>query len=522
MKKNLQILLLNLLVLLCFILGYGRFGDIIINSFREAYIPEQILKGQVLYKDIFTIYAPFAYLFNAFLFKIFGVSLNTLYCAGLFVSLGITNLIYLISKEFFSKNSACIVVFFFICTSILSPNIYNCFFPYSYGMLYGLLFILAGVLFAIKKQYTTAFAFCSLAICSKYEFIFLLPLLIYLSGKNNRTKNLTIFLIPAILTYTPLFIQGVRLEDIFTSFQNILTMNATKTLYWFYSSAGLVFKAELIPIYLVNLIKISIPIVFLYYLRRRYFMPLIAIYCYYISTPEIIIYIFPLILGLFIFRLKKLQQNEIYFIIASLLISLKLFFALNLQSYGIYFIPFAIISILILIPENLRKALLSVLILCGLSIGIKNINSLYSKNIKIETPIGIVYSKSGDSINQLINYINLNTTASDKILIYPEGLAVNFLTQRNSDNKFYSLIPLYIETFGEDAIISRFKITKPEYIIISNYDTSIYYYSHFGVDYATNLYLFILNNYDKQAEIGKRLTFTVFKLRPRHLSEKHV
>ena len=65
LKNNWQFILFNIIILLTFIIGYGHFGDIMVDSFREAYIPSEVVKGQVLYKNIFTIYAPFAYLFNA-------------------------------------------------------------------------------------------------------------------------------------------------------------------------------------------------------------------------------------------------------------------------------------------------------------------------------------------------------------------------------------------------------------------------------------------------------------------------
>ena len=155
-----------------------------------------------------------------------------------------------------------------------------------------------------------------------------------------------------------------------------------------------------------------------------------------------------------------------------------------------------------------------VLLLGAFSFGIKNIQVLKSKNIKLQTEMGTVYTTeyNGNSINELIKYIEKNTQKQDKVLVYPECLAVNVLSNRNSDNKFYSLIPLYIETFGEDLIIKRFEITKPEYIITSNYDTSSYYYSHFGMDYAGKIYSYILKNYKQEAQIGEGLIFTVHHL----------
>ena len=95
--------------------------------------------------------------------------------------------------------------------------------------------------------------------------------------------------------------------------------------------------------------------------------------------------------------------------------------------------------------------------------------------------------------------------------MYPEGLIVNFLANRDSDNKFYSLIPLYVETFGEELIAKRFDYVKPKYIVISNYNTSNYYYSSFGQDYAGNLYKYIVNNYTYEKGIGENLRFSIYK-----------
>lgn len=512
-KRHWQIILFNILIILCFILGYGRFGDVIFDSFREMYIPEQMLQGQVLYKNIFNIYAPFAYLFNALLLKVFGNHLSVLYTTGLVAALGISNLIFAIAKKFVNKNYSLGIVLIFISTSILSPNAFNCFFPYSYGMLYGLLFILGSIYFALNKKYTPAFALYSFAICSKYEFILLLPLLIYAAGRKNLWKNILALILPAIITFLPLFVQGVGLENILISYKITLSMGATKTLYWFYSVTGLVFRPELIPIYGINLAKIAVPIALMYFVKSYYIVPIVLVYCRFISTPELFIYIFPLLLVLFIFKRKSLNLDEKFFVFASFLVSMKIFFATTIQSYGIYFIPFAIISLFILLPQKLKKSAMIVLLLCALCFGIKNIKVLHSKSVKLQTTVGTVYTipYNGNSIKELLNYVQNNTDKDAEVLVYPECLSVNVLAERKSDNKFYSLIPLYIETFGEELILKRFEFTKPEYIVISNIDTSSYYYTHFGTDYADEIYSYIVNNYNKEVQFGEGLFFTVFK-----------
>ena len=39
--------------IVAFTVFFGKFGDVIVDSFREVYIPQQILKGKCIYKDIY-------------------------------------------------------------------------------------------------------------------------------------------------------------------------------------------------------------------------------------------------------------------------------------------------------------------------------------------------------------------------------------------------------------------------------------------------------------------------------------
>lgn len=476
-KNNWQILLPEFLVITIFIVFYGQFGDIMIDSYREIYIPQQMLEGNTLYKDIFVIYPPLAYLINALLIKVFGNGLITLYYAGLFSSIGILYFTYKIAKKFLGKIYPLAICLFLIAGLILSPNVFNTFLPYSYGILYGTLFILISLYFAINKNFPLMYLFYSLAILCKYEFVLLLPLLIFLSKKTDWKKNLLTFGLPIFLTLGILVIQGVRIEDIKASFQIIGIMSSTKTLYWFYSVMGLTFRPELIPIYLTNILKFIIPV-------------------YWIQYQEILVWAFPIIAILGVFRFKNLKTFERFFIIATLLVSAKVFFALTLQSYGVYFLPLALISLFILTPKKLRNILCILLITWSVIIAGFNIKTFSSKKTEL---------------TKIVNYIKTNTKANEKVLIYPECLAINVFSERTSDNKFYSLIPLYAETFGEDLVIKRLEIVKPEYIIINNYDTSSYYFKEFGTDYGQEILKWIEKNYKLETIIEDKWMFKIYK-----------
>ena len=140
--------------------------------------------------------------------------------------------------------------------------------------------------------------------------------------------------------------------------------------------------------------------------------------------------------------------------------------------------------------------LLVFLLIWSLIIGYVNVKDLNSKEVKLS------------NINE---YLLQNTSEKDKIIIYPEGLYLNVINNRESDNKMYSLIPLYVETFGEDLIINRLEITKPEFIIINNYDTSLYYYKEFGKDYAKNIYKWIEDNYKLDSTIEDKWVFKIYR-----------
>ena len=457
-----MIITTEILILFAFCAFYGSFGDMVVDSFREAYIPTRIIEGKLLFKNIFTIYPPLAYLFNALLFLIFGVKLKVLYLAGLFTTMGIFYLTYKISSKFLDKFCTGSILLFFFSGLVLSSNVFNAFFPYSYGILYGIFFILCSIYFVIKQNSKLAYLFCALAICSKYEFIlFLIPLII-MSKKENIKQNLLSFSVPFIVTFLPIFLMGLRFKDLTTAMGLIQMMTSTVTLKYFYSATGLTFRLELIPIYLINLAKFAIPV-------------------YWKLWQEVIIWIYPAILILGCLRYNKLNYLERFIVISSLLISAKVFFALTLQSYGAYFIPFGLISLLILMPEKIKKYCCTVLIIWSIIIGAKNVLALEKKDITI--------------LDNAVNFVNLNTKPSDKVLVLPEGLKVNFLTGRKSDDKFYSLIPLYVEAFGEEIIIKRLELTKPKYIITTNYDTSAYYFRKFGDDYATEIMKYIKKNY---------------------------
>src|SRR5258708_3811448 len=75
-------------------LSWQKWVNITVDYGRELYTPWQITCGQVLYKDIASLFGPLPPYWNALLFKIFGASIMTLAVFNIFLIAVITLLIY--------------------------------------------------------------------------------------------------------------------------------------------------------------------------------------------------------------------------------------------------------------------------------------------------------------------------------------------------------------------------------------------------------------------------------------------
>ena len=135
--ENKNLVILWVLCGIALFIFCGHYSNILLDIGREIYYPERILDGKVLYKDLFNIYGPFSYLFNALLYKIFSPNLGTLYFSGILCSLGIISAIYLIAKNFLSDCLSLAICIFTIITGVCAVHLFNFTLPYSWAMLYG-------------------------------------------------------------------------------------------------------------------------------------------------------------------------------------------------------------------------------------------------------------------------------------------------------------------------------------------------------------------------------------------------
>jgi len=510
---------LFLLLLFVFVLTWAHQGHIIIDCGREVYYPEEIVRGKVLYKDLFNIYGPFAYLFNALLFKIFSVKLSVIYLSGIFTASGIILMIYLISRLFFEKLLSFSITLLSLVISCFSFSIFNYIFPYSFGMSYGCLSCLISLYFLIlfirnQTNYTLYYLstfFAGIAVANKYEFIPYCFIYLFLCFKNKLKFRVNIiallsFLFMPVLCFGILFYQGLSVEALFNNFKDIYHMSQTVTLRFFYISSGLIFQKPTLSILLRNCIKTALPLFFLYiglYFFHKYKIKSIfaliigVIFAFKFISVETFIFLPFLIFILFCFFYKKTSFENKIFSISVLLMSLKVFWATAVNSYGVFFIPILLIALISYLKKDFYKSVIIYLFILSVGFFTFNYNLKKEKTVPISSSKGLIYAQPvyNKTAQELVNYINANTKISDKVLILPEGLFFNFLTDRKSDDYYNSYLPLYVETFGDERLITSIKQNKPDYIFIHNFPTTDYYFKSICKDYAFKFCEFINNEY---------------------------
>ena len=131
-----------------------RWGHPITDTFREFWVPLQLLKGKILYKEIFYEYGFFPPYFIAFLFAIFGVHIITLVSCGIGIALTFIFILYKLARFFLDEFISCLVVVTFLFVFAFgydnSSDKFNFILPYSFASIFCLIFISSSLYYFIK------------------------------------------------------------------------------------------------------------------------------------------------------------------------------------------------------------------------------------------------------------------------------------------------------------------------------------------------------------------------------------
>jgi hypothetical protein len=202
--------------------SWQMWANVVIDGGREMDTPLRLLRGERLYSQVYYLYGPVAPLFNALLYRLFGIHLNTLYAAGLAGSLLLVLMILHLGRRFMTTYEAMLAAAaaLLLCVFKLSGNTI---FPYTYAVLYGTLLGTCALTAQVDHLKTgrsgsliAAGALSGLALCCKLEFGFAasasLLALVISEPPGRRARVVRIILVSGLIF--PILIYGWLLSRI--------------------------------------------------------------------------------------------------------------------------------------------------------------------------------------------------------------------------------------------------------------------------------------------------------------------
>ena len=245
-----------------------------------------------------------------------------------------------------------------------------------------------------------------------------------------------------------------------------------------------------------------------------FILPVVSVYC-----------LFVLYKNKFDFgTLDSKDKMFLYMTVASILVSMKGFFSIFLTCYGTFnlaalFLPFVIFFVYY-VPKAFKfvdKDVFAAVIknLCVAVMIAFLIMALYrigeGRYTRVKQPRGMIYMRNlyGNQ-NELIEFIRNNTAKDARVVTIPEGAIVNFLAERDTDNKYYYLIPVNVQIFGEEKILDDFKKNPPDYFLLNELLYSVYKKGAF-CSYTRSVCDFIKSDYVPVYETEAPVGFTLYR-----------
>ncbi len=139
-------------------IGWGRWGDVLTDTGRELEVPRRMLEGEHLYRDLRWYYGPLAPWVNMWLYRAFGVRIEVLALAGILSAALLALALWLIVRRFADRLAATIVVVTFTYACAFSATAENLIFsfplPYTFAATYGMLVAAWSLYFLLRHVET--------------------------------------------------------------------------------------------------------------------------------------------------------------------------------------------------------------------------------------------------------------------------------------------------------------------------------------------------------------------------------
>lgn len=545
-----------------FWLTWAHWGDIQVDCGREVYVPYQILRGKLLYRDLWYPYGPLAPYVSALLLKLFGEHLSVLYFFGLTLTIGCALALYELGTMLAGRAIGLTAAVALLLEGF-QPGVFNYVFPWSYAGSLGLLLSLLCVCFTLRRilgrsGHNLMFAglTAGLALLCKQEFggscYILLAFVLSMETVQQRSPLALLYgickCVPGLLLnvviygwlfwmLTPSFV----FDNWFGSNRYFIRTYGTHL----YAAAGLRF----VPLELAILVFYAGFALVLWfwvakanraYVGRRSFAVAVALFV--LGTvasrhfaPSAIYLIFTLFAfppGMFFigcaflaYTLYELCKNlgdqrlMARAALAAFALTLAVRVLAQVMPYGysiFYDMPLFLVFVIAAtecihaaapaISAGMQRKLVNSLLAAEITVlAIVLIPGASRRTARLETSWGPIYLQPAEAsvAHQIINFITEQKRQGRRIALLPELPMLYALTGTEAPSRLYTLQPGFLPPSQEEDYITNLERTDSYYIVLTNRNTSAYGVPYFGIDYDQKVYRWIEANYRVAGEFGR-------------------
>lgn len=516
-EKNISYFYLFLLLFVYFYSVYAswwKWGDLFIDFGREIYVAWQLSEGAILYNDIYYHYGPLASLINGSMMYLFGNKISSIiYPNLLFILMFSISYYFIISKKISSIAAFLAILIFLFCNAFSHPGIFGIFnfvSPYSYDITYGF-YIISIIIYLLcvdtegtKKillhlgigiLYGLTFLTKPEIILSSTALLFYYFLYLYQKSYKHALYFFSYSIIGAIILLSFIFFYFYIISDIDNAYFAITrAIMATfegdiSNLLFIKKVTGIDDISKNFLLLITSTLGITIFVFLSFYLYKKINSGLMII-TIVIITLLIIISNFveyqymtrglPFVIVFLLIFLTKKGGSDIFtrlILVWAASFSIKIFFSYIIFHYGFVLTAPALISLVICaftIKEPFKKYLIPVLLtpVLAMSLGTytNSINKYSSKEVKIEHSNNKIYSNNLDVsahttlFSYVADWLVKNSKPSDTLYVIPEGLLLNFKTNRTSGQPYTALGPHEWLLYGGSTILKNFQHNPPKYL----------------------------------------------------------
>jgi Dolichyl-phosphate-mannose-protein mannosyltransferase len=536
---------------------WASWGDIQIDVGRELYVPVEILRGKLIYRDIFYSYGPLAPYLCALLLGIFGMHLVVLYLFGIAVAITCALLLFELGKMLEGRAAGLTAALALLFVGVVS-GIFNYVLPYSYAATIGLAFGLLCSLFTIRHlldrgRYNLFLAGlgASLAILCKQEFgvaCYLMLAFVLVAEAILRRSARTLFrgigaCLPGVVPW--LAIYGWFFWTLTPAYMldaNWVGMPGTPgqaNADHLYALNG----QRFIPHELVTLAACAVACLALWTflakasrgLRNVVLAIVVAIAAsnrfglLTMATREVTAFlVFPF--GMFfiglgfvayatyaISRRGDLRHfGEVAFGIFALVPAVRVIARMAPFGYCIFYaMPLFLVFVIAVsrcikaatpaLSIDRRREVVNYLLAAEVVLlALICIPQTKERSALLETSWGTlrVEPEKANSAQQILAFISEQKRSGRRVTILPEAAMLYALTGTEAPSRWYTLLPGYLTPAGENAYIAELNRAAPAYILLTARNSSEYGAAYFGIDYDQKIYQWIQSNYSIAGQLG--------------------